>query len=90
LQTRDTADLRALAETADELYDLHLPTSVSQVNPCLVSLQDAPVLAAVYGGHNRSSVARGPAASGLAASTIAARSPAARVHLDSFLRSSTS
>jgi hypothetical protein len=41
--------LRALAETADELYDLHLPT-VGQVIACLISSQDEPVLAAVSGG----------------------------------------
>jgi hypothetical protein len=50
LRTRDTADLRALAETADELYDLHLPSTVGQVNACLISSQDVPVLAAVSGG----------------------------------------
>ncbi len=50
LRIRDTADLRALAEMADELYDLHLPTTVGQVNACLMSSQVVPVLAAVSGG----------------------------------------
>jgi hypothetical protein len=50
LRTRDTADLRALAETADELYDLHLPTTGGQINSCLINSQDVPVLAAMSGG----------------------------------------
>jgi hypothetical protein len=106
LRTRDTADLRALAGTADELYDLHLPTTVGQVIACLISSQDEPVLAAVSGGPAVSTLAARslaasspaasgpaasiPAASGPAASTLAARSSAAREDLDGFLRSSTS
>jgi hypothetical protein len=50
LRTRDTADLRALAETADELYDLHLPSTGGQVNGCLNNSQVVPVLAAMSGG----------------------------------------
>jgi hypothetical protein len=99
LRTRHAADLRALAlaETADELHDLHhLPTTVGQVIACLISSQDEPVLAAVSGGPAvstlaaRSLAASSPAASGPAASTLAARSSAAREDLDGFLRSSTS
>jgi hypothetical protein len=53
LRTRDTADLRALAEAADELHDLHLPSTGSQVNACLISSQDGPVVAAVAGGPSK-------------------------------------
>jgi hypothetical protein len=53
LRTRDTADLRALAEAADELHDFHLPSTGSQVNACLISSQDGPVVAAVAGGPSK-------------------------------------
>ena len=64
LRTRDTTDLRALAEAADELHDLHLPSTVGQVNACLMNSQIEPVVAAVA-GHQKSGYKRtGPDKSG--------------------------
>jgi hypothetical protein len=51
--------MMALAETADELYDLHLPTTRGSGNACLISSQDESVLRLQY------LVARSPAASTL-------------------------